>query len=419
MKRKVKASSLQLVTFIIVVIALLLSSFLILMHVHKQFRIQTDYLIETVRLSDQGIQYSLSNTIKTNDTIDIDLHDEDYKSLKIEKSFWGVFEKVYAESRIKNKTFYKIALIGHKEQGQKTALFLKDNGKPLVVVGKTRIEGLSYLPKRGIKSGNIAGHSYYGTTFIKGKTELSKGFPSFSDEITTHVKSLIKSLSSQDDNTVFLDLNTTKKRANSFNEPLLMAFSNRDIELSEKELTGHIIVQSDTKITIDETSQLNDVILIAPEVEIRKNVNGAFQVFATERISVSENVILQYPSVLALYGDYEKQDINQDHFIAISSNSKIKGSVLCLGKTTADNYDIQIKIDKNAEIEGEVYCEQNLELRGRVYGTVYTNNFNVKEGGTTYQNHLYNGEINVNELTEQYVGLVFDNSSKEIVKWLY
>ncbi|MCK8479014.1 hypothetical protein [Psychroserpens algicola] len=419
MIKKVTSSSLQLVTFIIVVIALLLSSFLILMHFHKQFRIQTSHVIETIRLSDRGIEYCLSKMVQSRDTLSVELNDEDYKSLKVEMAYWGVFEKVYSESRIKNKIFKKIALVGQKQEESKVALFLKDNGKPLVVVGSARIEGQSYLPKRGIKSGHINGHSFYGTTYVEGDIMLSKNFPKLNINKSNYIKSLFDSLIGNQNGIHLLDLNITKKMANSFMKPLLVAYSNQDISLSGIELSGHIIVQSNTRIVVDQTSKLHDVILIAPYIEIKSNVKGTFQGIATKNIIVSNNVKLDYPSALVLCFDNENLEANKQQFIDIRPNTVVKGSVLCLGETEGVNYDIQLRIQHNALVEGEVYCEGNLELRGKVYGSVCTNNFIVKERGTTYQNHLYNGEVNVKELTNQYVGIALDNTSKDIMKWLY
>ncbi len=76
-----------------------------------------------------------------------------------------------------------------------------------------------------------------------------------------------------------------------------------------------------------------------------------------------------------------------------------------LGQTDESNYNPQIRINPGAIIKGMVYCEQNLELRGTVYGTVFTNNFVIEEAGSNYQNHLYNAKINAHELEDQFVGL--------------
>ncbi|MEM6816402.1 MAG: hypothetical protein AAF600_18750, partial [Bacteroidota bacterium] len=60
------------------------------------------------------------------------------------------------------------------------------------------------------------------------------------------------------------------------------------------------------------------------------------------------------------------------------------------------------------------------ELKGSVLGNVTTNGFVALENGNVYQNHLYNGTMDVTGLPIQYVGMSFGkNSKKGVVKCLY
>lgn len=417
---KLKAGSLQLVTFIVVVIALLLSSFIILIHIHKQFRIKTNHVIETVGLVDKGIGYILQNESIGNDTISLPLNDEDYESIEAHKSFWGTFEKAYSKATIKNALLEKTALVGSKiNHENQPVLYLKDNNKPLVLVGNTQIKGKAYLPKRGVKSGNIAGTSYYGENYIYGNTALSKSFPKIDKELLNHIKALNKGVAFSIEELDYIDLNASKQHTNSFGNPLQLIYSDLEIVLSNVSVTGHISIQSQTKIIVDVSAKLTNVILVAPIIEIRQHVKGTFQAFATERISVSEHVALEYPSALVLQGDYVKDESSNAKMIYVADNSVIKGNVLVLGKTLPNNYEAQVKIMPNAVIKGTIFCEQNLELRGTVYGTVYNNNFIIKEAGSIYQNHLYNAKINSSELESEFVSIPMEQSKRGIAKWLY
>ena len=172
---KVRAGALQLTMFIVVVIALLLAAIIILMHTHKTFKVQTDFVIETINNTDKGINYTLQNKLQLNDTILVNLQDEAYKTLKVHRDFWGVFEKVTAVSNIKNKTFKKIALVGASLPNiNRTALYLEEQNRPLVVVGNTKIQGDAYLPRQGVRTGNISGHSYYGNQLVYGTVKTVK-----------------------------------------------------------------------------------------------------------------------------------------------------------------------------------------------------------------------------------------------------
>jgi len=418
--KKLKAGSLQLVTFIVVVIALLLSSFIILIHIHKQFRIKTNHIIEAVRLVDKGINNVLQNEIAFGDSIDVQLVDDDYRSITIHKSFWGTFEKVHSIAKIKNKELTKIALTGSKQdKTHQPTLVLRDNNKSLVLVGNTKIEGTAFLPNRGVKSGNIAGTSYYGEKYIYGSTAFSKSFPKINKTLLSHINDMFVSAALNDNTIEYLDLNTSKKHKNSFEKPLQLIYSNTDIVLSEVSVIGHIQIQSKSKIIVDASAKLIDVLLVAPEIEIRSNVIGSFQAFATESINVAEHVDLRYPSALVLIRDYKKDDSNVPNMILIGNHSIVKGNVIVLGSSLTSNYDAQVKIETNAVIKGTIYCEQNLELRGTVYGTVFTNNFIIKEKGSIYQNHLFNAKISSTELESEFVSFPIEKSNKGIAKWLY
>ena len=420
--KKLKAGSLQLVTFVVIIIALLLASFIILIHIHKQFRIKTNHIIETVNLVDKGLNYVLKNENAANDTISLVLDDEDYKSVKVYKSFWGTYRKVYSKATIKHNKLEKIALAGSKQNmNSQPALYLKDNNKPLVLVGNTKIKGKTYLPKRGVKPGNISGVSYSGEDYIYGTTALCKSFPKINQELLNYIKALEKSTVYGSNDLEYIDLKSSKKHINSFENPLKLVYSDSELFLSDVAVLGHIIIQSQTKIIIDKSAKLTDVILIAPIIEIRAHVKGSFQAFATKNISVAKHVTLDYPSALVLDRDYVKDKLNNNNnnMIYVANHTVIKGNIIALGLTTPTNYQAQIRIDPNAIVKGVIYCEQNLELRGTVYGTVYTDNFIIKEKGSIYQNHLYNAKISSRELEFEFVSLPMEQSKKGIAKWLY
>ncbi|GAB4160259.1 MAG: hypothetical protein Tsb0033_15920 [Winogradskyella sp.] len=423
---KLKAGALQLTTFIIVVIALLLTAFILLVHVHKQFQVQSDFIIETTKQSNNGMDYVLQNSIPLSDTTSIKLDSEDYKTLKVYRGFWGVFEKVVSTATIKNKRFQKIALIGSKQpKSNRRALYIQDNNKPLVLVGNTKIEGLAYLPRQGVKPGYISGQSYYGSRLIYGPTRVASKLPKLSSGITKSISQLesISSILSQDQ---FLNIQEENAYSNSFLKPLQIVYSNTEIDLEQVELTGHIVVQSKSKITVHSSTKLRDVVLVAPEIVIQPNTVGSFQAIASKEIMVGKDVSLNYPSALVLkelpkneQNDNATNTIKQTPRITIDENAKVKGLVMYLGEEKPNNYKPQVLLKENALVYGELYNTQNTELLGLVYGSVFTNNFIANQSGSVYQNHIYNGTITINDLPKEYIGLLFEDSKKGIMKLLY
>ena len=418
---KLKAGALQFTMFMVVVIALLLAAFIILIHTYKTFRVQTDFVIETVSNTNKGIHYVLNNKLPLRDSISLNLNDEDYKTINVYRNFWGVFEKVTSISNIKHKTFKKVALVGGSQiDNERTALYLEDKNRPLVLVGNTKIKGIAYLPKQGVRTGNISGHSYYGSQLIYGKTKASSALPKLQLEVLKYLNEItdrIKNVSQEQ----FIDLSKSRIHENSFCNPVQVIYSPTDIYLSEVSLIGHIIVQSETKIIVDASSNLKDIVLIAPKIEVKNNTEGAFQALVTKEITIGTHCKLDYPSAFILNEGYKSGNmtskVKQTPFIKINKSSIIKGIVAYLG--TTKNYKSQIFIDKNVTVNGEVYCSQNLELLGTVNGSVFTSGFVANQSGSVYQNHIYNGSIIVDKLPVEYIGLPFKGSKKNVVKWLY
>ena len=353
---KLKAGALQLTTFIIVVIALLLTAFILLVHVHKQFRIQSNFTIETTKQSNQGVNYTLQNPIRINDTTTINFQNEDDKTLRVYRNFWGVFEKVVSTATIKNKHFEKLALVGSKQsENNRTALYVQDNNKPLVLVGNTKIKGLTYLPRLGVKPGYISGQSYYGSKLIYGTTRVASRLPKLSLELINHIEQL-EYLNSKLPQSQFLNIEEGGNHSNSFLKPLQVIYSNNAIDLRSIQLTGHILLQSKSKITVHPSSNLRDVVLIAPEIEIKPNVVGNFQAIASKEIIVANNVQLNFPSALVLNEKREIKQLNdlslieEEHKISINENSTIKGSVVFIGQDQPNNYKPQIVLKEKATL---------------------------------------------------------------------
>lgn len=424
LRRKVKAGALQLTLHIVIIIGLFLTAFVLLVHLQKRFKLQTSLVKEAIENCDRGINYALNNRLIINDTLLVNLKDEDYKNLKVYKSYWGAFEKIDVVSKIKKHQFKKTALAGANQlKINRPSLYLEETKTPLVLVGETKIEGLVNLPIQGVKPGYISGESYNGTKLIYGSSKVIGSFPKLSNEWLNYINT-VHFTGTKTNNNYYLQVETGQSYVNSFHQLTKVVYSNNKIDLSFIELTGNIIVQSQSEIVVDDSSNLKDIIIIAPKIRIKDGVTGNFQAIASKTISVGENVNLTYPSSLILNekGNSLANSLSNtvpEIFIKVANNSKIAGQVIFLGTQKSNNYNSQVYISENTTIEGEVYCNQNIELLGTVRGTVFTHNFLVNKGGSIYQNHLYNAKISVNDLDEAYVGLLVNDSKKAVAKWLY
>ena len=410
---KLKGSALQYVLIIAVVVALILTAFISLIYVQDKLKIKNNFYKTTINNAQNAFEVFALKDFPYGES-SLTFENNSLEDIKITKKSWGLFDLGIVTSSIKNETFTKVGLLG-KQKNAKDALYVQETFKPLMVVGKTYIKGNAFLPKQGVKSGYIGGESYYGTSLIYGNQKQSserlpkiKNFNKVEEILTNKFNSEYE----------FIDIGTENKITQSFLEPTLKYTNTASINLEGYELKGNIIIESKSKIIVASSSVLNDVLLIAPQIEIEANVNGNFQSIASKEIKVGENVVLEYPSALVLYDkDTSKNEV--DSKIEIAKETEIRGVVAYITKNKELTYNSQVILQESSLVKGEIYCNKNLELLGSVEGAVYTNNFLTRKQGSLFINHLYNVEINAAKLPKQYCGLQLDSSKLKVMKWLY
>lgn len=423
-KHKLHSGALQFTVFISVVVALILAGVVLLAYTHRFFIEQSKAIVDNIQLANSGTEALKLQEFVSIDTTVLALPDvREQQAVKINLSHWGLFEKAYVKTTHRQKEFIKCSLLGTAITTlNRPALYLQDTYKPLAVVGTTRIEGNAYLSNQGVRPGNISGHSYYGTQLIygnvkKSSTALPKLRYDYKQLLNYYLKDYMPATSG---NFIFLQQNA--RVINSFKEPVKGYFSEAPIVLQNISVTGNIIIRSAQKITIRKTALLKDIIVAAPVIVIEDGVAGNFQAIAITTIKVGKNCILNYPSALVIQNS-DSQPVNPNdplnNKIYIGDNTKIRGSVCFLGIINESSFSVNIYISQKAIIKGEIYCEGNLELRGSVSGTVYAYQFLTNEAGTIYVNHIYDAAIISTALPESFGGILMENQTKSVMKWLY
>lgn len=415
LKKRIFSGALQFAIYTAAVVALLLFGLILYLHTFSFFGQQINSNNTNIKATDKGFSTVLKENQIVNDTLIIPSFEDSFQITKAISDYWGIFQKTKIVTSKNNKKFQKVALIGsHFEHQDRKTLYLKDLFKPLVVVGNTRIEGIASLAEQGIRPGNIAGNSYYGNQLIYGRIERSSDkLPELNNSFYENIDYLLK-YKKPNKNNDYLEINL--KNVNSFFDTTKWLYSNSILTIQD-EFIGNIIIKSDTLIRITNTSKLKDIVLIAPTVIIEDNVSGTFQVIASNRIKVGKNVVLNYPSSLILKKD--KIDNEKDNMLFIDENSIVKGIVCYVTPNLVSNFSTELFCSEKSTLLGEVYCDGNFELKGSVIGSVYTHQFISNTSGTLFINHLYNASLSSNKLPDYYSGLLFENQSKSIMKWLY
>lgn len=423
LKNKVFSGALQFTVFIGVIIALILAGLLMLQNTHNYFIEQSKATIENIQLSDSGINYLLNQQVEISDTTSVQELSNQNQTVQVNLSNWGMFEKGTVKTTHRKKIFYKSALMGSQIKSiNRPILYLKENYKPLIIVGNTFLKGTVFIPELGIKPGYIAGNGFNGKELVKGNIKNSTTLlPKFKKGYIEKLKNIASqnNFSQQD----FLGENDLANFSNSFLKPTKIFFRKENIELNNAKITGNVIVKSDTLIRIHKSSLLSDIIIIAPIVEIEDDVTGNFQVLAGKKITIGKNCKLNYPSALVLIQEDTQKIFNEleidGNNISIDKNTEIRGTVCYISSVKDNNFKTQLYLSEGSIIKGEVYCQGNFELKGKVIGSVYTDQFIVNTAGSIFINHIFNGQITDDNFPENFCGLLFQDNSKGIAKWIH
>lgn len=111
-------------------------------------------------------------------------------------------------------------------------------------------------------------------------------------------------------------------------------------------------------------------------------------------------MILNYPSAICVYNETEEESK-----IKIQKESAINGAIVFFG-SSQDTLDKNIvEIAEEGLIVGDIYCTGKLSLKGKVYGSVYTNRFFIKTDASTYDNTISNVEINSSKRPDYFISI--------------
>ena len=417
LQKKAKAGVLSLVLSLSLVVALICASMILLAYTNRIDFLQKDIELKLQRNADSGLQYLLASfsNLEHNQPLVIDLYSNEEDSVSISKKPWGFFDIGLVTAFQGRLLAQSSAIIGSTDvEALQSAVYLADEGRPLSVAGNTRVVGKSYLPKSGVKSAYINRVGYSGKELIYGSVFKSESrLPRLNQERILQNEKLLTSFLSED----YYKLEEIDELISNMDHPFssdysLYFHSSGSLVIGQT-LRGNIVIRSDRKVFLTASSELEDVIIVAPEVDVQSGFEGKVQILASNSISVGSHVTLAYPSVLAFVSNQPTAQITME------AESELHG-LLLLSNQSGDYNKKLVKIEKDAKVIGQVYVDALVELSGQVLGNVTCRKFYLKTASSIYENHLFNAEIDNSKLPQDYVnGLVAQTIDyPAIAKWL-
>jgi len=408
---RVKSSAMFYALFLLSIVSIVIAGLFQLSSLNQQLEFKLELESILVNNSKSGLVYAKAyfQELPSNQETTIRLFDKGIDSVVISKRNWGGYQIIESKAVHNSNSFTKVVLVGSQDETQLSNLYLADQGRPLSLCGKTRLEGSCLLPKSGIKRAYISGQNYQGTDLIYGsKHDSKKQLPKINDELILNLN--LSSGQKQEWNNDIEDLKVP------FDSIGIHLFSNNPIYINSQTLKGQIVVESADSIVVSSNSVLADVILKSPKIIIEENFRGSFQCLANQNISIEKNVVLEYPSVLGLV---ETKNGLKASSIYISTNVQLIGSVFLLSESPDFRKPIKLSVEEESIINGFVYCDGQTELKGTINGSLYTKSFYLKTASSAYQNHLLNAKISDN-LPDEFISIPLLEQSNRIktIKWL-
>lgn len=426
--KKISGGIMIYAIFVSLIIAIILSSMIISAML---FRNQNN----TIKLHEQIIFNSIS-ALKlalatplafpySSDTKFI-LFEDEYDSVSVKKKQWGVYDLLISKAKYKHYSSTKIALVGeYSIKKSNVSLYLPERKKALNLAGNSIVEGTVYLPESGVKRAYVDGIGFSGTNLIHGNVKTSSlQLPELPD--------IYKSRSSQNLNEyIFTETDITHidmqrfirqdSILNSFQNKTIVFYNDESIILKDIYLKGNIIIASNKKITITPSAEINDILISAPFISVTEGFKGKLQLLASDTIVFEKNTKLLFPS--SVFVNNTGTSAPQKPFIYIDKDCLIQGIVINYCNKKFEESQATISIAENSTIQGQLYCNGIVDLKGEINGNVICDKFFLRTPNSFYENHLLNAKITIKDLPFEFTGIDFLDLDKlnqqKIVKWLY
>lgn len=397
----------------------LLSSGLVFFAFHTQLSL--DYNQQVLRLTDNansGIQYLLAQgpNAQNSDQV-LDLYGNQSDTVRLTTNIWGVFYRLTATAIWRKQEFSQVALAG---QGVAPtgglALYLADQNQPLSLCGRTLIKGRCQLPKAGAKRAYIEGQNFVGNQLISGTVSNSKRqIPGLTQ---THFKAFdyLDQPVPISDSLIRWENLSGDSLSRSFHRSTAVLYSEQALTVGRQRFSGNVRIVSLQSVVISRDARLQSVVVSAPQITVEKGFRGSVQLFARDSIKIGEEAYLEYPSAVVL----QPQNANGKGGIFLEESATVAGAVLLPVTSVLPRSSWLISIGPQAEIRGQVYAGHQLELKGKVLGSVWVRQLYLKTPASVYGNHLLNATIDRSQLSPHFVGISLQEESQhyKIAQWL-
>ncbi|WP_090603082.1 hypothetical protein [Parapedobacter koreensis] len=422
-----RAGALLFALLIAVIIGVMTAGLLLLLQYHRQYAAHTLRQERLQRHLASATNLLLtSEPVEGGDTVIRSLFDDGRDTVALVRRPWGVFDVGLAYAYDTRDTLANAFLMGRiLTATERYALFLADEYRPLSISGKTRIHGDAFLPEAGIRKAYIENQAYaseeviYDGAIRHSTTEL----PALNSAILGRLAPYLQ----HDDTTEWkraaedwYGMDASDSLAQLFANTPRLLYSRDSITIRGMPITGQVLLVADSLISVSADAVLDNVLLFAPHIRFADGFSGRLQAFARDSLVVGRGCAFAYPSVLGLVNIPKDSLIHEfQPMITIDSASVVNGLVFS-HFPGSEQLLANIKLAKETTVNGQVYADGLLELRGTVKGITLCRRFTLQTPSSLYENFVLGGVMDYTRLSPHYAGSPLLNTGRQgkVLEWL-
>lgn len=393
----VRAHSLLYAIYICLLVALLCSGLLYFSNLYTQLNVHYNIQEELFLHNQSVVNFALGNKAEISE-----FPKEELSSIEgqYEIKQHGLISILTAKSFFRNDTISSCQMIGNFSR-DKVGLYVANLSRGISYTGNVKIIGDCFLPSS----------LYIQTAYINNKPnfltiqgnkslskiqlpEINKRFKKVFDGLPRIKSNLEETLTANNS----IHYNSFKSQTKEIIVPSI---------LGDRVIKGNFILRNKDSIRVLKNMVLEDVILMAPKISFEEGFKGNVQAFATEKITLEKNTVLNYPSVVCVYS----RDASES-MIKIQSRCKIQGSVVMFGNAIENQDKNKVEIEEGGSVLGDIYCSGKLNVKSNVYGSVYTSKIYHSTASAIYDNLIADVEINTQKIPQFYIKIpLFDTEN--------
>ena len=349
----------------------------------------------------------------------LDLFGEGTDSVSIEKKPWGAFDVAVVTATKRHMADTAIALLGSQFAPEnQAALYLANENVSLSINDDAQVRGGIYVPKaEPARPANLplAGPLRTGPA-VTGLVQASQA------QLPVHVDSALVRFRDY----AGLQLQawlpkgtrtsgTMHSQHRSFFGPATVLFQPDALTLRGVSLTGQVVVVSSRRLIVEASTQLDNVLLLAPVIIVRAGFRGRAQLIARDSLTLEPGCEFAYPSLAAVFSGATTGSL-----LVLGENSRVSGVVLAAQPTSASMQSCTIRMAAGAAVEGQVFSAGTVENCGLVRGTLMCRHLVYRTPANFYNNCLANTLIDRTMISPAFLTspLLNAGAPSGIVAWL-